>query len=81
MKFAAFLPSNHKTSELPVLIWLSGKKYLCISDIVFFFYFLNFSIKGLTCNEQNFITKSGFQKYAEKHKIIVIAPDTSPRTK
>jgi S-formylglutathione hydrolase len=35
-------------------------------------------LSGLTCNEQNFITKSGFQKYAASHKIIVVAPDTSP---
>ncbi|CAF0904966.1 unnamed protein product [Brachionus calyciflorus] len=36
-------------------------------------------LSGLTCTEQNFITKSGFQKYAQEYKIIVIAPDTSPR--
>jgi len=29
--------------------------------------------------EQNFITKSGFQQYAAKHGVIVVAPDTSPR--
>lgn len=36
-------------------------------------------LSGLTCNEQNFITKSGFHRYAEENKIIVVAPDTSPR--
>ncbi|RMZ99541.1 S-formylglutathione hydrolase isoform X1 [Brachionus plicatilis] len=36
-------------------------------------------LSGLTCTEQNFVAKSGFQKYAQAHKIIVIAPDTSPR--
>lgn len=36
-------------------------------------------LSGLTCNEQNFISKSGFQKYASEHDIIVVAPDTSPR--
>lgn len=35
-------------------------------------------LSGLTCNEQNFITKSGFHRFAQKHKICVIAPDTSP---
>jgi len=35
-------------------------------------------LSGLTCNEQNFITKSGFQKYASEYEIIVVAPDTSP---
>lgn len=34
---------------------------------------------GLTCNEQNFITKSGYQRYAENNSIVVVAPDTSPR--
>lgn len=36
-------------------------------------------LSGLTCTEQNFITKSGFQKYAAEHELIVVAPDTSPR--
>ena len=35
-------------------------------------------LSGLTCNEQNFITKSGFQKYAAEYEVIVLAPDTSP---
>ncbi|MFA9500198.1 S-formylglutathione hydrolase [Mannheimia sp. E30BD] len=36
-------------------------------------------LSGLTCTEQNFITKSGFQRYASEHNVIVVAPDTSPR--
>lgn len=32
-------------------------------------------LSGLTCNEQNFITKSGMQRYAAEHNIIVVAPD------
>lgn len=36
-------------------------------------------LSGLTCNEQNFITKAGAQKHAAKHGLILIAPDTSPR--
>ncbi|XP_002162235.3 S-formylglutathione hydrolase [Hydra vulgaris] len=36
-------------------------------------------ISGLTCTEQNFITKSGFQKFASELGIIVVCPDTSPR--
>jgi hypothetical protein len=35
-------------------------------------------LSGLTCTEQNFITKSGFQQYASEHRIIVVATDTSP---
>ena len=34
---------------------------------------------GLPCTEQNFITKSGAQRYAAQHNVIVITPDTSPR--
>ncbi|KIQ96920.1 S-formylglutathione hydrolase [Lysobacter sp. A03] len=36
-------------------------------------------LSGLTCNEQNFITKAGAQEYAAKHGVILIAPDSSPR--
>lgn len=36
-------------------------------------------LSGLTCTEQNFITKSGAQRYAAEHGLIVVAPDTSPR--
>lgn len=36
-------------------------------------------LSGLTCNEQNFITKAGAQKYAAEQKVIIVAPDTSPR--
>jgi S-formylglutathione hydrolase len=36
-------------------------------------------LSGLTCNEQNFITKAGAQRYAAEHGIILVAPDSSPR--
>jgi len=36
-------------------------------------------LSGLTCTEKNVIEKSGFQKYAALHGILVVAPDTSPR--
>jgi S-formylglutathione hydrolase len=36
-------------------------------------------LSGLTCTEQNFITKSHVQRYAAEVGMIVIAPDTSPR--
>jgi len=38
-----------------------------------------FYLSGLTCSEQNFIQKSGFQRYASEHRLIVVGPDTSPR--
>ncbi|XP_054271324.1 S-formylglutathione hydrolase-like [Macrosteles quadrilineatus] len=36
-------------------------------------------LSGLTCNELNFVQKAGAQKYAAKHGIAVVCPDTSPR--
>ena len=36
-------------------------------------------LSGLTCTEQNFITKGGAQQFAAEHNLIVVAPDTSPR--
>ena len=38
-------------------------------------------LSGITCTEQNFIQKSGFQKFASEKKIVVVVPDTSPRGK
>lgn len=38
-------------------------------------------LSGLTCNEQNFITKAGAQRYAAEHGVILVVPDTSPRGK
>ncbi|MCI5072311.1 S-formylglutathione hydrolase [bacterium] len=36
-------------------------------------------LSGLTCNEENFITKAGAQKFLDEHGLIIICPDTSPR--
>ncbi|KAJ1943498.1 hypothetical protein FBU59_002892 [Linderina macrospora] len=36
-------------------------------------------LSGLTCNEDNMITKGGALKYLSEHKIALVAPDTSPR--
>ena len=36
-------------------------------------------LSGLTCTEQNVITKAGMQAHAAQHGLIVVAPDTSPR--
>ncbi len=34
---------------------------------------------GLTCTEENFMQKSGVQRYLSQHKIFCVAMDTSPR--
>ena len=36
-------------------------------------------VSGLTCNDQNFVTKAGAQRYAAAHNVAIVAPDTSPR--
>lgn len=38
-----------------------------------------FWLSGLTCTEENFITKAGAQRIASELGMILIAPDTSPR--
>lgn len=38
-----------------------------------------FWLSGLTCTEQNFITKAGAQRVAAELGLIIITPDTSPR--
>lgn len=36
-------------------------------------------LSGLTCNDQNFVTKAGSQRIAAELGLAIIAPDTSPR--
>ena len=36
-------------------------------------------LSGLTCTEENFITKAGAQRLASQLGVAVVAPDTSPR--
>ena len=36
-------------------------------------------LSGLTCTDQNFVTKAGAQGFAAEYGLAVIAPDTSPR--
>jgi S-formylglutathione hydrolase len=36
-------------------------------------------LSGLTCTDENFVTKAGAQAYASEHGVAIVAPDTSPR--
>jgi len=36
-------------------------------------------LSGLSCTDDNFTHKSGFQQWAEKYQVAVVVPDTSPR--
>lgn len=38
-----------------------------------------FYLAGLTCTEETFAAKSGAQRIAERERLILISPDTSPR--
>lgn len=36
-------------------------------------------LSGLTCDDQNFVTKAGAQQYAAQQGVALVCPDTSPR--
>lgn len=36
-------------------------------------------LSGLTCTDENFVTKAGAAQFAAQHGIAIVAPDTSPR--
>jgi len=36
-------------------------------------------LSGLTCTDENFVTKAGVQQFAAQYGVAVLAPDTSPR--
>ncbi|GAA5315348.1 MAG: S-formylglutathione hydrolase [Candidatus Pelagadaptatus aseana] len=36
-------------------------------------------LSGLTCTDENFVTKAGAQQFAEAAGVAIVAPDTSPR--
>ncbi|WP_339670319.1 S-formylglutathione hydrolase [Dasania marina] len=36
-------------------------------------------LSGLTCTDENFVTKAGAQQFAAQHGVAIVAPDTSPR--
>ena len=36
-------------------------------------------LSGLTCSDDNFVQKSGAQKYAAENGVAIVCPDTSPR--
>lgn len=38
-----------------------------------------FYLSGLTCTEENFTIKAGAQRFAARHGLMIVAPDTSPR--
>ena len=63
MKFSIFLPSEYIKNKLN-----NNIKYPVL-----------YWLSGLTCNEDNFMQKSGIQQIASRLGVIIVAPDTSPR--
>ena len=62
---------------------------VCICDMTFAIYLpeaagngpvpVLYWLSGLTCTDENFVTKAGAQAYASEHGLAIVAPDTSPR--
>ena len=36
-------------------------------------------LSGLTCSDENFVTKAGAQQHAAEYGLVIVCPDTSPR--
>lgn len=64
--------SSSLNCEMRFGIYLPPKAQQAKCPVLYF-------LSGLTCTEQNFITKAGAQRYASQHGVIVVVPDTSPR--
>ena len=64
--------SESTNSEMRFAIYLPPK---IDQELVPILYWLS----GLTCNEQNFITKAGVQRIAAQLGLAIVVPDTSPR--
>ena len=60
------------SSEVTFSLFLPSNKEQKDIPLVWF-------LSGLTCTDDNFTHKSGFQQWAEKYNIALVAPDTSPR--
>jgi S-formylglutathione hydrolase len=68
MNFAIYLPPGIDKVELDVLPRQNQRAMPVL-----------YWLSGLTCTEQNFITKAGAQRYAAEHGVVLVVPDTSPR--
>lgn len=76
---------SHKTFEGKTEFW-SHQSETTKTEMKFSTFIPNGEVKGcliwlsgLTCTEENFITKAGAQRILAKHQLMVICPDTSPR--
>lgn len=78
MKFSIYLPSKalddtKGTTCNPIFLRsLTFFKSLFSVPVLYW-------LSGLTCTESNFVQKAGGQRLADKHGLIIVCPDTSPR--
>lgn len=59
------------------LLWNHQFKHQAGIFLILIFQVL-YWLSGLTCTDENFITKSGAQRVAASEGVALIAPDTSP---
>lgn len=65
-------PSNECNSTMKFAVYQPPQAKLGPVPVLYF-------LSGLTCTEENFMTKAGAQRYAAEHGIMLVVPDTSPR--
>ena len=58
--------------EMVFSVYLPPKATFSSVPVVYF-------LSGLTCTDENFVTKAGAQQFASEYGLVVVAPDTSPR--
>ena len=80
MKFGLFLPPQAQDGPVAVLgCEMRFGLYLPEAALRGALCPVLYWLSGLTCTEQNFITKAGAQRCAAEHGIALVIPDTSPR--
>lgn len=68
-------------SAFLIVYWSTTKdSYQVTNRIGFYFHYhkVLYWLSGLTCTDENFISKSGAQRAASSEGIALVAPDTSP---
>jgi len=64
--------SEHCNCEMTFSIYLPAQAETHAVPVLYW-------LSGLTCTDDNFRVKAGAQRYAAKHGIALVIPDTSPR--
>lgn len=70
-----YVKHDSKSCAVPMEFTIFLPKEALAGEALPVLYFLS----GLTCTAENFTTKAAAQRYASEQKLIIVAPDTSPR--